>query len=255
MGVDYMLFAKLAELSTRFKPAGPSLMLGRHSFKIQTQYRRWYEDILREYDLDGRRFDYLQEDGYAETLFDKLGFGRPDTLDFSDYEGANIVHDLSKPVPDPLRGTYHLIFDGGTLEHVFDVPQALRNVYDLLAPGGRFVSANGMNGWPGHGLYQFGPDLVWTFWQRHASCRVVSCQALRKNPDPGKDTLDLPDPAATGRRLRLKGKMPEGRVYLYYEIEKPESASLSGDVLQSDYETKWAGTKTAAPTSLDRKAS
>ena len=251
MGVDYVLFERLAELSTRFKPAGRSLGLGRHTFKIESSFAPRYEKALKENGLEGKRFDYLQDDGYYETLMRKMGFGEIESMDFSDYEGATIIHDLSKPVPDDLEEQFDFIFDGGTLEHVFNVPVALENVFRMLKPGGRFVSANGMNGFNGHGLYQFGPDLVWTYWRRTVQCEVHSCRGITKWPAEKDFHLEFKDPAELGHRLRLKGRIPPERFYLYYEVERLPGSAISEATLQSDYEVKWAGHENAGRIRLD----
>lgn len=240
MGVDCTLFKQLVELSTRFQPKGRSLMLGRQAFKIETQFAKEYEKQLQRAGLETRRFDYLQDDRYSETLFRKLGFGEIETMDFASYEGPSIEQDLNEPVPKKLHGKFDFIFDGGTIEHVFNVPQALMNVYQMLKPGGRFVSANGMNGWTGHGMYQFSPELVWTFWKRKCQCVVNCCFGIPKIPGAG-NILSFPDAAEKGLRLRLKGKIPQGRVYLYYEIEKTTAGLAKGSALQSDYQVKWSG--------------
>lgn len=228
-------------------------MLGRHSFAIQGQFARRYDAALSDNELPGRRFDYVQDDGYCERMMQMLGFGAMEAMDFSDYEGAGIVHDLNRPVPAALEGQFSFIFDGGTIEHVFNVPQALENVFRMLKPGGRFVSANGMNGWVGHGIYQFNPELVWSFWGRTAGCRVHDCRAIRKLPGEGDAHLSFPDPALTGKRLRLKGKVPTGRVYLYYEVERLPESALRPVTLQSDYETRWSSHDNAGETRLDAK--
>lgn len=251
MGVDYVLFDRLAELSTRFKPQGRTLMLGRHSFRIESPHAKLYERAIQTHGLAGKRFDYLQDDGYCETLMRKLGFGEMEAMDFSDYEGAAILHDLNKPIPDDLEGQFEFIFDGGTIEHVFNVPVALENVFRMLKPGGRFMSANGMNGFNGHGLYQFSPDLVWTFWRRTAACEVHDCRGITKNPINGEYHLNFKDPADLGHRLRLKGRVPPERFYLYYEVERRADSAIAEVTLQSDYETKWSGHGNAAETRLD----
>lgn len=245
MGVDAVLFERLVELSSRFSPKGRTLMLGRQSFGIQTQFRWLYNRVLKETERSENRFDFLQEDGFSETLFRKLGFGEIETMDFSDYEDASILHDLNHPVDKKLHKKFDFIFDGGTIEHVFNVPVALENVFNMLKPGGRFVSANGMNGWVGHGIYQFSPELVWSFWGRRAKCNVIKCLGVPKVPVEGQGVLEFPDPADKGVRLRLRGKTPEGRSYLYYEVERQKESNLDGSVLQSDYETKWSASTNA----------
>lgn len=248
MGVDYVLFDRLAELSTRFTPAGRSLMLGRQTFGIQTRYRQMYERSLKRHGIEGKRFDFLQEDGFSETLMRSLGFGEIETMDFSDYEGAGIIHDLNMLPDETLENQFDFIFDGGTVEHVFNVPNALEGIFRMLRPGGRFVSANGLNGWYGHGMYQFNPELVWTFWGRACNCNVIDCRAIPIEPDDEFSHVAFEDPALSGHRLWLKGKIGPGRTYLYYEVEKTEASHLPDFALQSDYETKWQGHHTAGET-------
>lgn len=251
MGVDYVLFDRLVELSTRFQPKGRSLMLGRQSFGIETKHRKRYEQTLSRHGIEARRFDFIQDDGFAETLMEKLGFGRMETMDFSDYEGAGVLHDLNRKPARSLEKKFDLIFDGGTIEHVFNVPMALEGVFRMLKPGGRLISANGLNGWYGHGMYQFNPELVWTFWKRACNCNVIDCRAVPVDPDEGYDQVEFRDPAQTGVRLKLKNKIGPGRTYLYYEIEKTKDSHLPDFALQSDYETRWNGHANAGKTRLE----
>ena len=226
-------------------------MLGRQKFPIQTKFRALYEKSLEDHGIAARRFDFLQEDGYAETLLAKLGFGDVETMDFSDYEGASVLHDLNKKPIKSLENQFDLIFDGGTVEHVFNVPMALEGLFRMLKPGGRLISANGLNGWYGHGMYQFNPELVWTFWKRACNCNVIDCRAIPVEPDEDFGHVEFQDPALSGVRLRLKNQIGPGRTYLYYEIEKTEDSHLPDFALQSDYETRWNGAANAGKTRLD----
>lgn len=251
MGIDYVLFERLVELSTRFQPGGRTLMLGRQRFPIQTKYRHLYDEVMKTHGVEGKRFDFLQDDGFAETLMDRLGFGPIETMDFSDYEGATLLHDLNKRPKKSLENQFDLIFDGGTVEHVFNVPNALEGLYRMLKPGGRLISANGLNGWYGHGMYQFNPELVWTFWKRACNCNVIDCRAIPIDPEGAHGHVPFQDPALTGARLRLK-KIGPGRTYLYYEVEKTAESHLPDFALQSDYETKWDGSANAGQTRHDK---
>lgn len=87
-----------------------------------------------------------------------------EALDVSDHENADYIHDLNLPVPDHLRGRFGTIIDGGTLEHVFDIAQALRNIKAMLAPGGRVFHINPVGNWGEHGYYQFSPSLYHDYY-------------------------------------------------------------------------------------------
>ena len=62
-----------------------------------------------------------------------------DIMDFSDYE-SNIIQDLNTLIKNhDIFEKYDLIIDGGTLEHVFHVPNAFENFFKLLKIGGRIL--------------------------------------------------------------------------------------------------------------------
>lgn len=82
--------------------------------------------------------DYISDGDF----FRLLGIPRIKALDVSDYEGAEIIHDLTKPIPDRLEGIADFILDGSTLDNVFDPATVLRNTARLLKPGGRALSVN-----------------------------------------------------------------------------------------------------------------
>lgn len=248
MGVNASTFALLAEFSRRYQAEAPSLMLGRQKFQpSKCSSRMRVQRSLRRYRPDLQIEDLLQADCYAESMFEALGFPGIETLDASDWEfpdGGNvIVHDLNAPVPEELHDRYNFIYDGGTLEHVFNVPTALKNMFLMLKPGGRAIGVNPLNGLPGHGMYQFTAELVYGFWGRIAKCRINKICAYSANW--GMYHQEIADPAEVGRRTRYRSmlfpfsRIPPGRIYLFYEIEKVTGASLDGAALQPDYVVKW----------------
>lgn len=93
------------------------------------------------------------------AFFRELGFDTVESLDVSAGEGATHVADLNHPVPAHLHGRFDFIFDGGTLEHVFHVPNALASVHAMLKPGGRAVHLTPASNHIDHGFYSFSPVL------------------------------------------------------------------------------------------------
>jgi hypothetical protein len=250
MGIGRGTFPQLAELASRFSPDGPSAMLGRQVFNLRGEMKRNGARAARPYDRalsvhsPGQSASQMvQDNAFAETMFEALGFAGIESIDISDYEGATHVWDLNQPVPQDWHGRYSFIFDGGTLEHVFNLPQAFANVLNMLRPGGRFVGANPFNGYPSHGMYQFSAELVWTYWVHGCGCRMHACRAIDTR---GTYARDLPDPTAEGMRLKLRtgpavfGRIPPRPLLLWYEIEKLEGAAPPAAVQQSDYVTTWS---------------
>lgn len=100
------------------------------------------------------------------AFFRRLGFERVDSLDVSDWEGVDLVHDLNRPVPADWRERYDAVFEAGTLQHVFHLPNALASLHALLRPGGRAI--HGMatsNNHVDHGFYMFSPTLFHDFYE------------------------------------------------------------------------------------------
>jgi SAM-dependent methyltransferase len=73
------------------------------------------------------------------ALFKLFGAGKVVALDHSDYEKADIIHDLRTPLPASLHGTADLVVDGSTLDNVFTPSIVLQNYSRLLRPGGRML--------------------------------------------------------------------------------------------------------------------
>src|SRR5207248_2272071 len=77
-----------------------------------------------------------------DAFFRMLGADRVRAIDYSDYEGAEIVHDLNRPIPVELAASADFIVDGSTLDNVFDPATCIQSVARILRPGGRFIANN-----------------------------------------------------------------------------------------------------------------
>jgi len=99
------------------------------------------------------------------SFFRRLGFGEVETLDVSDWEKPDLVWDLNRPVPEAWHGRYDCVFESGTIQHVFHIPQVLANVHHLLAPGGRVVHGQApSHNHVDHGFWMFSPTLFHDYW-------------------------------------------------------------------------------------------
>jgi hypothetical protein len=101
-----------------------------------------------------------------EMLFKLIGFESVRSLDVSDYENSDYVFDLNSP-PEQLSITerFEMVYDGGTLEHVFNVPNALATIAQLTKIGGYIVHETPCNNYLDHGFYQICPTLFLDFYE------------------------------------------------------------------------------------------
>ncbi len=65
--------------------------------------------------------------------------------------------DLNEPVP--LREQFGICLNAGTAEHIFNVYQFFKTVYELTAPGGLMIHNAPFVGWPDHGFFNFQPTF------------------------------------------------------------------------------------------------
>jgi SAM-dependent methyltransferase len=211
-------------------------MLGRQGFHIPAQSRELAESILRSQDPQAS-LDEIQPPGeaWAESLFRYFGSTTINALDASAFEGADIVHDLNLPVPDHLRGVFDTIFDGGTIEHIFDVPAVFRNVRAMLAPGGLFLSINAANNQLGHGLYQFSPELMWRAFSPENGYSIEAMYLAPMGVTPSLS--EAPDPKAAGKRLEIG--VTHVATYLVLAARRVQTQSEEVGVYQSDYSRAW----------------
>ena len=120
---------------------------------------------------------------HAETVFRKLGFSTISVLDYSAFEGAEIVFDLNLPAPpEALRGAFDAVIDHGTLEHVFHFPNALNNLFQLLKVGGRAGISAPSGNFFDHGFYMFQPTLFLDFFTANG-WTVNSLQVAQYTPN------------------------------------------------------------------------
>jgi len=95
----------------------------------------------------------------CQALMRLLGAEKTEACDISDYEGAEHIFDLGLPLPKQYKNRFDTILDVGTLEHIFDIPQALENINDMLKAGGTLVMASPMSKAANHGFYSISPTL------------------------------------------------------------------------------------------------
>jgi hypothetical protein len=131
--------------------------------------------------LMGSRTEYEHGKYCENLLLQHFGATCVDSWDYSDYEGASHIADMNKPLNERLS-TYDTVIDGGSLEHVYNAPQALQNVSELCRDGGQILHISPGNNFCGHGFWQFSPELFFSLYcesNGYAETRVFLASEYR----------------------------------------------------------------------------
>jgi hypothetical protein len=137
----------------KFRPIrGDVLLLGRQTFRFSPTYAA---NMVRglglepaDIPLDDTAIDRQTWASEGESFirddvfFRLLGVPTIRALDHTNYEGADLIHDLNTPIPASLEGIADFVLDGSTLDNVFNPAQALQNIGRMLRPGGRYLGTN-----------------------------------------------------------------------------------------------------------------
>lgn len=180
------------------------------------------------------------EFAFADDFLRGLGAEAMDFMDVSQYEGANVIHDLNEPLPVGLAGSYDCVFDGGALEHVFNFPTALKSCMDLVRPGGHLIIITPWNNFAGHGFYQFSPELFYSALSEANGYSVEQMVIVQKDR-----WYAVADP----RKIRARVQLMNGLPTLLFLTAKRQAIQpvFSRWPQQSDYSLEWSAAGAAVP--------
>jgi SAM-dependent methyltransferase len=185
---------------------------------------------------------------FMDDLFRAMGAREVEALDVSTFEGATIVHDLNQPLPQALHGCFDAVVDGGTLEHVFNVPVAMKNAMDAVAPGGRFYGSLPANNYCGHGFYQFSAEFFYRVFSPQNGFtleKLLVGRAWAHGRWLDGPAFDVTDPNVMRERVNIGG---EGGLLFLVQARKDAAAPVFANwPQQSDYSAQWAESGAANP--------
>lgn len=219
-----------------------TITLGRQKISID---KKNLLKLKNEYSLDKlipNTVNTKNRDFNNGLLENILGMKNLSVMDYSDYQGANILHDLNYPIQSDLMEKYDAVIDGGTIEHIFNFPIAIKNCMQMVKIGGDVFIFSMANNHCGHGFYQFSPELFFRIFCHDNGFKTESV-VLVQHPYSGAELserqrcFDVKDPELLGRRNSLVSKFPLGiMVHAKRVSVKQIFASFP---FQSDYSKTW----------------
>jgi hypothetical protein len=167
--------------------------------------------------------------------FEYFGAEKVDSVDYCDYEGATIIHDMNTPINEQLKNKYSLVYDGGCLEHIFNFSMAIKNCMDMVKPKGLLILETPANNFFGHGFYQFSPEFFFSLLDTHNSFSNTKIYMQ----DDACDWYEVPSFKVIEKRLILPPSSREGMMFVVSEkiSDVPEMLSVA----QSGYAVEWQG--------------
>ena len=233
-GTKFLLYAKHRQGVSFERTA----MIGRQVLNLDAGQLR---DNLRKFDVQNADSDELlkSSDGYAEPFIKTLGAREIASFDASNYENASHVHDFNTPIPDEFKNKFTAVLDGGTLEHIFNFPTAIKNCMQMVEIGGHFLAITPTNNFLGHGFYQFSPELYFRIFNEQNGFKMR--QTIVFEDFPESDWFEVTDPDAIKGRVVLTNSTPS---YLLIIAEKVADVPLFEITpQQSDYSAMWQSSK------------
>lgn len=212
-----------------------TIMIGRQQVHLSEQEMLATINECGMPDAEAAVNEIMAADRYAEPLLHKFGAERVESLDASDYEDATVIADLNQPMGEEFDQQYTCVLDGGSLEHVFFFPTAIKNCMRLTKVGGHFISINGTNNFSGHGFYQFSPELMYRVLSPENGFEV--CDLFVWERTPGSTIYRAHDPAVVQSRVMAETHHP---TFMMVIAKRTHEANIfSTTPMQSDYLVDW----------------
>jgi SAM-dependent methyltransferase len=215
---------------------GHLLQLGRQEILFK---RDDLARIMRTCGMPAERLKPGGQDLDDIAFFSIFDFDSISAADVSVEMTAEVVHDLNSADVSPAhRGRFDVIFDGGTMEHVFHAPNLFAAIHALLAENGRIVHNTPASNSIDHGFYSFSPCLYHEYYKTNGY-RIETAYLLDYGSRylPIRMTAYNYDPPL--RRSWLDMRRPSHVHYNFFVARKQLGATFGRVPQQSFYEAIW----------------
>ena len=236
MGLDinstkFLIYAK--SLNVDFTKTA---MIGRQRLRLRPyDLRKNLRQSALPFDEEAINSIFLGSNGYAEEFLRYLGASEVHSFDYSSYEGATHIHDMNEPIPHDLKFRYSVVLDGGSLEHVFNFPVAIKNCMEMLQVGGHYLGVTPANNFMGHGFYQFSPELFFSVFSEENGYELTSLIVFEDKYNA--KWFSVNNPKKINTRVTLMNDIPTYLLILAKRIS--EGSIFKNMPQQSDYVSTW----------------
>ena len=215
-----------------------TMMIGRQILNLEAHELKENLQSFRVYESDSQVRNILTtKGGYAEPFLEMIGCKHVDSLDYSPYEGANILHDMNLPISDGQKQKYSTVLESGSLEHIFNFPVSMSNCMEMTELNGHLLIITPVNNIMGHGFYQFSPEIFYRVLNEKNGFDIEHMFVFEYSPD--EKWYSVKDPKVVKQRVEL---MNSSATYLCVKARRVAIKPLLQPFpQQSDYEDAWQG--------------
>ncbi len=225
MGIDLQALNML-RYAYKFGDFNKTVTIGRQSLDLT-------EPVLRHVlQVDSK---YNHEEFCEQLLKEYFHSHSVDSIDVSNYENASIVTDMNNPLPENLRQQYDTVIDSGTLEHIYNISQALENCSFLCKPGGQIIHMLPANNYCGHGFWQVSPELFFSLYTNENGYRdtEVFLTYISQQHEISWYKVKKPE---NGERINIYSSKG---IYVFVRTVLNQKIFLHKNIQQSDYIFLW----------------
>ena len=221
MGLTFHEYKFLEEVSKK-KNFGNVLTLGKQEMILTNEDRKRLNLFEK---------DYVNDEYIDKLLVDKFKANSVKSIDNSSFEGADIIHDMNKPIKN-LNEKFDTIIDFGTSEHIFNVVENLSNISKFCKNNGIILHSLPANNNCGHGFWQFSPELFFSLYSENNGFSETEIFVFNTH---NKYEWWKVEKQKLGERLEISSDAP-----LYVLVKTIKKSEIQNkDVQQSDYIERW----------------
>ena len=192
MGIGFheFSFLKYSQNKKNFETLG---ILGRQeNFLSNTVYRHLIDS------------NTSQDNKYAdELLINHFRLKKLVTFDAFDNESPSRIANFNHLIKN--KDSFDVFFDGGSLQHTFNIPTVLQNISNHVKEGGVIIHAASSNNLCGFGFYQFSPEFFKNYYSNQNG--FINTEIFVANYDNQNEWFKLKDNLSSDININTSARL------------------------------------------------
>lgn len=253
MAINKAAASLLFELKTTQTIHGTICQLGKQTILVSTDIIR---EVAKDFGFESKATnEKLPWTGNAEDdyLFRTLGYEKVESIDTDGFENATYILDLNMEVSAEFHNRFDAIYDGGTLEHIFNLQQALKNIYKMLKPGGLIMHLSPSHNHVDHGFYMFSPTFFNDYYRAN-NYRIIRSNFFECSNNPFDSSWKIYDYKSLCIEHLAFGGWGKSMLGIWFVAQKTELSSYDVIPQQARYVMVWGKHKSKLSLDVVSKA-